>query len=215
MATPHERAQGETMQTRVIPVIAVLLIAACGNPAPRVEQHQQPATAERPEANPAPSPAEPPPTGTDTIRLEEGRWTAGLTAAEHEVTGVATLAEIRTARHDGFDRIVYVFRGDEIPSYRIEYVDRPVRDCGSGDPIPIAGDGWLSMHFTPARSHDDEGRATVTERNRRPALPNLLQLRATCDFEAHLEWVAGVGSPNRYRVLELREPARVVVDIRH
>jgi len=41
------------------------------------------------------------------------------------------------------------------------------------------------------------------------------ELISTCDFEAEVEWVAGVASPNRYRVLELRNPTRLVVDIKH
>ncbi|MBA2378972.1 MAG: hypothetical protein H0V76_05295, partial [Blastocatellia bacterium] len=40
-------------------------------------------------------------------------------------------------------------------------------------------------------------------------------LKITCDFEAEVTWVAGVASPNRYRVLELKAPTRLVVDIKH
>jgi len=142
-------------------------------------------------------------------------WTAGRTEAAHEPTGVATLLEMRTARNEGFDRVVFVFQGERLPSYTVEYVDRPIRDCGSGHVVEVDGDGWLSVHFTPARAHTDQGQATVTERNQRHQLPVIRHIRSTCDFEAHLEWVIGTGSPNRYRVLELSEPARVVVDILH
>jgi hypothetical protein len=141
-------------------------------------------------------------------------WTAGRTAADHEVDGVAVLEQLRIARNEGFDRVVFEF-GDQIPSYIVEYIDRPVRACGSGHVVDVDGDGWLSIRFTPARAHNEEGQATVTERNQRHQLPVIRHARSTCDFEAHLEWVIGTASPNRYRVMELTDPERVVIDIRH
>jgi hypothetical protein len=149
-----------------------------------------------------------PPSGQDP-------WTAGRVAVEHEIDAVAVLQELRVGQNEGFDRLVFVFDEGQIPSYTVEYVDRPVRACGSGHVVEIAGDGWLSVRFTPARAYTEEGVATVHDRDRRFAFPVIRQVRNTCDFEAHLEWVVGAGSPNRFRVLELSDPARVVVDIRH
>ncbi|HUE96550.1 MAG TPA: hypothetical protein VMN39_07810 [Longimicrobiaceae bacterium] len=141
-------------------------------------------------------------------------WTAGNTTVEKRVSGVATLAAARAASQPGFDRFVIEFRGTELPSYHIEYIDRPVRECGSGHVVEVAGDGWLLIRLEPARAHTDEGVATITERSTDPRLPIILQTRIVCDFEAQVEWVLGVASPNRYRVLELVDPTRLVVDIR-
>jgi hypothetical protein len=141
-------------------------------------------------------------------------WTAGRVRREHPVTGVATLRAVRTARHDAFERIVFEFEGREVPSYGIQYVDRPIRECGSGHVVELPGDAWLSIRFEPARGHDDEGRATITERDRSPGFPLLLRLRTVCDYEAHLDWVAAVSTPQPFAVMELREPARLVVDLR-
>jgi hypothetical protein len=142
-------------------------------------------------------------------------WTIGVVRRQHQPDGVATLAAARLARNEGFDRIVLEFEGDELPSYHVEYIDRPVRQCGSGDPVPIEGDGWLAIRMQPARAHDDRGSATVEARAIRPALPIVREARLICDFEAHLDWVLGVSSPNHFRVVELGEPSRLVVDVRH
>ena len=142
-------------------------------------------------------------------------WTVGIVDRRRPGVRMTVLQEVRTARHPDFDRVVFQFAGTEIPGYHLEYVDRPVRQCGSGDPVAIAGDGWLSVRMEPSQAHDDQGRATVQDRARAPELPNLLELRATCDFEGQVEWVLGVASPNRFRVMELRSPARLVVDVRH
>jgi hypothetical protein len=144
-----------------------------------------------------------------------GTWTAGDTRVQQAVRGIATLRAVRTAAHPEFDRIVFEFAGSELPSHRLEYVDRPVRQCGSGDVVPLAGDAWLSIQFEPAQAHTEQGAATVTERSRSPRLPNLHELKLICDFEAVVEWVAAVASPEPYRLTTLTSPTRLVVDIRH
>jgi hypothetical protein len=81
--------------------------------------------------------------------------------------------------------------------------------------VPLAGDGWLMVRFTPAAAHTEAGEPTLPSRELKPGLPIILEARSTCDFEADVEWVFGVSSPNKYRVLELKSPTRLVVDIRH
>jgi hypothetical protein len=125
-----------------------------------------------------------------------------------------TLREVRSARNEGFDRVVFEFEGTQLPGYHVEYVDKPVIKCGSGEPTEVAGEGWLQVRLEPAQAHAD-GQVTVAERERKPGLPLLQELELTCDFEGQVTWVLGVKSPHRYRVLELREPARLVVDVQH
>ena len=143
--------------------------------------------------------------------------TAGVTDKGSRLDKPAVQDDVRIARHPGFDRAVFQFEGEKLPGYRIEYVDRPVRRCGSGEVVEIAGQGWLSLRFEPAMAHDDKGRATISERDRQRKLSLGVVREAvlTCDFEGQVVWVLGVSSPNRYRVLELSHPARVVVDIKH
>jgi hypothetical protein len=143
-----------------------------------------------------------------------GQWTAGVVSVRREQTGVAGLASVRSARHADFDRVVIEFSGDDLPDYHVEYVDRPIRQCGSGHVVEVPGDGWLAIRLEPARAHDDEGRATLENRLVRPDLPNVVEIRLICDFEAHVDWVLGVRSPNPFRVLELHEPMRLVIDVR-
>lgn len=142
-------------------------------------------------------------------------WTAADTDEERPATGAALLRAMRTARHDGFDRVVLDFGSDEAPGYRISYIDRPVRQCGSGNEVPVAGDGWLSITVQPANAHTEQGEPTIRERERAPGLPVLLELKLICDFEAMVEVVAGVASPEQYRSFVLASPNRLVIDIMH
>jgi hypothetical protein len=141
--------------------------------------------------------------------------TAGIVERPGRATEAALLVDVRAAEHEGFDRTVFEFAGDALPAYHVEYVDKPVRQCGSGAVVPIAGDGWLHVRFSGANAHTEAGEATVGFRERATNLTNLLEIESICDFEAEVGWVLGVRSPNHYRVIELSSPTRLVVDVRH
>lgn len=156
-----------------------------------------------------------PPDDNVSVAPEAFEGTAGMTEVERAVPGVVTLQAVRAGRHDGFDRIVFEFDGDYVPGYKIEYIDRPVRACGSGHVVELPGDGWLEVRMPDVRAHTEAGEATVQNRQRRLNLPLVKGLALTCDFEAVVTWVFGVSSPNRYRVVELSGPPRMAIDIRH
>jgi hypothetical protein len=141
-------------------------------------------------------------------------WTAGIIDRPRPDQPVAKLVDVRTGRHEGFDRIVFEF-DERVPGYHIEYIDQPVRKCGSGKVTPLAGDGWLEVRMYPAKAHTEKGQPTVANRERMPRLPVLSELELTCDFEAVVTWVFGVESPNRYQVRELSSPPRLVIDVGH
>lgn len=151
---------------------------------------------------------------------DASRWTAGIVEgpafpAKPPSSGTTLLQRVEAAEHPEFDRVVFEFGGDRLPSYHVEYIDRPVRQCGSGDVVQLAGDAWLEVRLHGAQAHTDDGAPTVAPRERRLDLSVLLELESTCDFEAEVTWVMGLASPNRYRVLELSSPTRLVIDVRH
>ena len=190
-------------------VAMLLLFAAC-------ERADQPSNSNVSAANrnTAPSETAPGSEAGDTSP-EDFEGTAGIVAKPKDGIAPVTLRDVRTARHLNFDRVVFEFTGDTLPGFHVEYIDRPIRQCGSGNVVNIAGDGWLRVRLTPAQAHTDAGEATVKDRRRVLGYPVLKELESICDFEADVEWVLGLSSPNRYRVLELSSPARLVVDVKH
>lgn len=202
-------------------IVAVLFFAACKDEGARVNSagadktanQQTPAAVDFNEANAG---AETNNNADQTAADDAGfAGTAGITDKKGGTQGVAVLRAVRSARHAGYDRLVFEFEGAELPDYHIEYVDRPVRQCGSGKVVELPGSGWLEISFTPARAHTDTGAPTVKDRRRSPNHEIIRGLASVCDFEAVVTWVAGVAAPNRYRVLELKDPARLVIDIKH
>ncbi len=210
-------------KTVLIAIVAVATSVACSTRpvannanAPNTEVAPVPSrTADAPLASPSPSPTNAPAdeAGSDNADFT---GTAGVTEKKNlNIKGVAIMSDVRSARHSNYDRIVFEFAGPDLPTYHIEYIDKPVRACGSGDVVPLAGDGWLEVRFSDANAHTPEGQPTIKDRQRSPNLPIVRDLRLTCDFEAEVTWVAGVASPNRYRVIELKDPTRLAIDIKH
>ena len=208
-----------------VSVLAISAFAACSGPPESNSGPQPPGgataspafTPNKPSGNSAtPTPALRPDEASESTETFEG--TAGITEKKNPNVKESVVASyVRSARHDGFDRVVFEFLGDQFPTYKIEYIDKPVRSCGSGDVVPFAGDAWLSVRLTGAQAHAPEGDATipVEDRTQSPNLPIVKDLKMICDFEGEVEWVMGVSSPNKYRALELRAPTRLVVDVKH
>ena len=143
-------------------------------------------------------------------------WTAAIVEGTGSVSAssFALIESVEVYEHDDFDRLVLEFSNRGLPAYHIEYIDTPVRLCGSGKPLFLPGEGWLSIRLRPARMHVG-GESSVAGRGRALSLPGILEIVTLCDFENNVEWVAAVSSPNRYRVAEFTSPPRLVIDVRH
>lgn len=141
---------------------------------------------------------------------------AGTTDPVHRVRSgppVAIVRAVRAGEHSGYDRLVFEFSDGPLPGYHIEYIDRSLQQCGSGDEVSTASTVRLIVRLEPAQAHDDQGKATIAERQRTLTLPNLKELRIICDFEGQVEWVVGLASRAPYRVRELGGPPRLVLDV--
>jgi hypothetical protein len=139
--------------------------------------------------------------------------TKDKTSKAKQLQSTAILADVRTGKHFGFDRVVFEFKGTELPGYYIEYIGKPVTECGSGKSVDLTGGGRLEVRFTPAQAHTDAGVATVSNRVQNPGYKAVKQLKSTCDFEGNVTWVIGVSSVTEYRLLELKNPTRLSIDI--
>jgi hypothetical protein len=64
----------------------------------------------------------------------------------------------------------------------------------------------------PAQGH---GTGPTLPRENSYQCANLKHLSITCDFEADLTFVVGLNTKKPYRVIELQNPTRLVVDIKH
>lgn len=132
-------------------------------------------------------------------------------SAPATTTTTPTLNAIRAAHHPGFDRVVFQFAG-AVPSRRnLRYVARLLADP-SGAPVPIAGRAILQVSFSPASGHDSAGHAT-TARRMTFALPNVMAVVRSGDFESVLSFGIGLAQRGSIHAFTLTRPSRVVIDI--
>jgi hypothetical protein len=124
---------------------------------------------------------------------------------------VPELVAVRAARREGYDRVLFTFRGS-MPGYRVRYVPR-VTDPG-GRRLPLRGQAFITVAFEPARARDPGGASTFEAGTLTPDYPSLRQVRFAGDFEGRVSFGIGVAERGGFRVSELRDPARVAVDLR-
>lgn len=184
---------------------ALVAFAACsGNNG----KSEAPTASETPSATPGPV-ATAEPTFNGGREPVEG----SLGIREGTPPPIGTLVDVRAAEHEGYDRIVFEFEGTP-PDYRVEYVENPTH-CASGEPVDVQGNAVLAVSFDPADAHTEAGEPTLDFQSISPGLPSIVEAVQTCDFEAHLTWVVGLGAQVDFRVTEVENPLRLAVDIAH
>lgn len=125
---------------------------------------------------------------------------AGRTSAAPPI-----LTAIRAAHHQGFDRLVFEFKGGLPTTRTVRYVPKVIADA-SGKVVPVSGSALMRLAF----SHAAVGR-NLTERTF--ALPGLLQVVQAGNFEAVVSYGVGVARKEPVHVFTLTDPARVVIDL--
>ena len=121
------------------------------------------------------------------------------------------LVSVRTGERMGYDRVVFTFDGS-LPGYRVRYVPRVAGQDGRR--LPLRGQAFLEVSFEPARARNPDGRPTVSTGTMSPGSPVLRQVRFAGDFEGRVAFGLGLAGRGGFRVAELRDPARVAIDVR-
>ncbi len=199
------------VRTTVLLFIAVLSLAACNGSNGSNGAGAGPTTT--PAAGTPTSTGEP---GTATSGTTQTTtttvWSSSPKTATRSVTSIPRLVNVRAAHHPTFDRIVFDFKG-ELPGYRVEYVGQVTED-GSGEPVPLQGQAFLSVVFTPADMHDDQGNTTYPgPKTLTLNYPSLREAKLAGDFEAHVSWGLGLDDRVGFKVSTLSGPSRIVIDV--
>ena len=162
-------------------------------------------------------------TATGTTDTTTGTTTTGLEGASTEpavasATGdaIALLTDVRAARHEGYDRVVFEFR-NVAPGYDVRYVQKPVHADGSGNEVPVEGGAVLLVRMEPALDADltqeSAPRTYLGPQRFTPDTAVVVELVRTGGFEAVLTWAVGVDEKRPFKVTRLESPARIVIDV--
>ena len=133
----------------------------------------------------------------------------------------ALLERVAVGRHEGYDRVVFQFR-NAVPGYRVEYVEPPLHEDGSGNEIAVEGSAFVVVRMEPASGFDlsvPEGELVYKGPRRlsraEAGTSVVREVVRTGDFEAVLTWAVGLSDRVDYRVRKLGGPPRLVVDFRN
>jgi hypothetical protein len=124
----------------------------------------------------------------------------------------AKLGAVRAARHPGYDRVVFQFEGAEVPGYRIEYVREITLGETDDQFLTLQGGALVQATFQGSASEDHRpGTQTVPDKLTL-GLAQVKQIGLAEDWEGVVRLGIGLDHRGGFRVLELHDPARVVVD---
>jgi hypothetical protein len=130
------------------------------------------------------------------------------------------LVDVRAGAHDGFDRVVVEL--DAATSWRVGFVDPPVRERGSGDEVPVDGEALLQVVLSPATAFelpsgigDTRIRPTYTGPDRfdGPGTAVVTEVVGAGEHERTMSWVIGLERRAPFAVVQYASPPRIVVDV--
>ncbi len=114
----------------------------------------------------------------------------------------ARVVEVRTGRHESFDRFVVELEIAVAPGYLVEYVE------GRSD-AGVVGEAFLAVSVEPAFTEDDPGLQLAPSDTR-----NIKEVALT-ETGPRVTWIIGLAVRTGFEVSVVEDPIRVVVDISH
>jgi len=171
-------------------------------------------------------------TEADFVDLEmadlslEVPWTRNAVNRTPAPTAPRSVIEsVEVAGYDGFDRLTFTFSSDApAPGYQIRVVPSGLAvRCGEatdsteaadGEYAPdVSGNQFLVVRLRPARIID-QGRRTMSIGTERFELTRFYEGGVSCDADDIVTWIVGLSEGSNVRLLQLRSPPRLVVDVR-
>jgi len=206
--------------------LASFTLAACGGEA----ENTEPPVVEEPIAQVERVPL----TEDDLFGLEmsdldvEIPWTTNVVSRQANPVAPRSMIEaVELSSHEGFDRAQFTFSSDApAAGYDIRLVDSgSAVTCGSSgsaedstvavaEQIPdLEGTRLLVVLFKPARV-EERGRTTLPIGTEMYDHERIQEAGVTCTVDQTVTWVAGLVAGDELRVLQMRSPQRLVIDVR-
>lgn len=145
-------------------------------------------------------------------------WTTGTVSRTHEGTGTTYVRSVRVGRHQTFDRVVFEFAGS-MPNYQVEYLrGRFYENEGGRQRIKIAGNAFVQVNLNLIPTDEEQ----MKLREQASFIPKgRLKFRSVWEldeaglFEGYYDFLLGIRARKPFRVSELSNPLRLVIDFKN
>ncbi len=132
----------------------------------------------------------------------------------HHANHNPKITNLRVGEHQSFDRVVIDMRG-KMAGYNVRFVKHLTYD-GSGNPVPLKGMRFVSVVLNPSSAHDKNGNNLYQGPTlQQYGFPSLRGVAFTGDFEGYVSFGISLTHKAAFRVNELTNPTRLVIDFKH
>jgi hypothetical protein len=140
-------------------------------------------------------------------------WTSAAVSRQNKNSKATPyLKDVRVAKNKGFDRVVFEFRGD-IPHYRVEYTKPPISGTADEE-IKVNGKFFVYVNLHSLPYPDDEKLAEAKIPSGKLNFAIVSEVREIEWFEGDRPFVIGLNAKKPFRVRQLDNPARLVIDFK-
>ena len=94
-------------------------------------------------------------------------------------------------------------------------VGQSPRKCGSSFPPEAVAEHWIILTLSPAQAHDEQGNALVEPGAQMVNLENVRGTEIICDAEGVVDVAIPLARPGAYRVIDVKNPERIIIDVIH
>ena len=149
-------------------------------------------------------------------------WTVNKVSSREKFDEILpTNYKMRVSKNKGFDRIVFEFNEKEVPEYTVYYTKPPItlepshlenpKKPKSSEIINVKGKAFVMIVFALGFAGKDVGDQFSGEQN----LPILQDIKSVDWFENFFSFAIGLKAKKPFRVQELSNPTRLVIDFKH
>lgn len=128
------------------------------------------------------------------------------------------LRTVRAAKQSGFDRVVFEFDGG-LPNYTINYLRSRWHEDESGrHRLKLAGNAFVEVYLFVIPVDDEQLKLSQAKDfypKGRLKFSSLKEVDEGMFFEGYYDFFLGIKSRKLFRVTELSNPSRLVIDFKH
>jgi hypothetical protein len=122
---------------------------------------------------------------------------------------------MKIGKNQGYDRVVFEFK-EALPNFAVRVVKPPIPYSETNEYVKISGRAFVEVTFYPVPYPEDNDFKDVFLEMPKEKLkmPVIQEIKNSDFFEGYLAFAIGLKARTVYRVQQLSNPARLVVDLK-